>query len=47
MSAVVDIGKNTFSAIIRNKVLYLAAFLLILLVGLAILPKFSRLASIV
>ncbi len=38
MSAVVDIGKNTFSAIIRNKVLYLAAFLLILLVGLAILP---------
>ncbi len=38
MSAIVDIGKNTFSAVIRNKVLYLAGFLLILLIGLAILP---------
>lgn len=38
MSAIVDIGKNTFSAVIRNKVLYLAGFLLILVVGIAILP---------
>lgn len=38
MSAIVDIAKNTLGAIVRNKVLYLAGFLLVLVVGVAILP---------
>lgn len=38
MRPIVDIAGNTFRAILRNKVLYLALFLLILIVALMALP---------
>lgn len=38
MRSIVDIAKNTFGIILRNKVLYLAVFLLVLIVAFMVLP---------